>query len=239
LGPSFGNGNGYEQSPYSVGYQAAQTEAQSDYHSDLSYYPYCGCPQHSWEYKNGYQQGYDTSRTQQKQEQQQTQSSEINIRGSNNVVGVSQEQSSGLVSQANSPTVAMDTQTQTMITDILTTVRGKSLALSHLHDNNAALSYANLALSQRPNDYVALNDKAIVLFYLGDLTQALQILDHALALNQHNPSIYYNKGVVLQHLGDFVGAIDNYNKALKIAPNDKDAAYNRARAIESLEAEII
>jgi hypothetical protein len=105
-GDGFGHGWGYggyrhygswggasdSQSSYSVGYQAGQTQAQSD----QSYQPYCGCPEHSWEYRNGYHQGYDVSWTQQKQ----TQSSEINIHGDNNIVGVNQEQAS----QAGSPT---------------------------------------------------------------------------------------------------------------------------------------
>lgn len=104
-GSNYGGGYNSQQSgPYNVGYQIGESQAQSDYHSDQSYQPYCGCPQHNWEYRNGYQQGYDVSWTQQKQ----TQNSEINIHGNNNIVGVNQEQSGGLGSPTTTESYSND-----------------------------------------------------------------------------------------------------------------------------------
>ncbi len=100
--------------------------------------------------------------------------------------------------------------------------------------NELALASYDRALSFRPDDAEALNNRGVTLRALKRLEEALASYDRALSLRPNDAEALNNRGNVLKELMRHDEALASYDRALALRPGRAEVLYNRGTALQEL-----
>ncbi len=107
------------------------------------------------------------------------------------------------------------------------------LFLAEQDYRNAVASYDH-ALTIKPDDHQAWNNRGYALSALGRTEEAITSYDHALTIKPDDHQAWNNRGYALDDLGRTEEAITSYDHALTLKPDKHEAWNNRGIALSAL-----